>query len=169
MHSLPDIADNMFYKCYVSIGLAMAGRKCEVVDVRVGDVVRVVDENGFVTYHLYFDRTKNTSARDTDRDMCVVACPKGVSAIEKYVALRPAGPLDFAQKKMRFFRKIATTKGGKMSIGWKAQNIVKGPCSEVTKKVAALLGKDNSNDYTSHCLRRTAITMGANAGMTMPQ
>jgi integrase len=190
MHSLPDIADNMFYKCYVSIGLAMAGRKCEVVDVRVGDVVRVVDENGFVTYHLYFDRTKNTSARDTDRDMCVVACPKGVSAIEKYVALRPAGPLDFAQKKMRFFRKIATTKGGKMSIGWKAQNIGKGPCSEVTKKgknarsyliflhikltllfytVAALLGKDNSNDYTSHCLRRTAITMGANAGMTMPQ
>jgi hypothetical protein len=168
----------------------MAGRKCEVVDVKVGDVVRVVDENNRITFHVYFDRSKNCSARDSDRDICVVVCPKAVSALEKYIALRPAGLLDLVQKKMRFFRKIATTKGGKMTVGWKAQNVGKGPCSEVTKKgknacscllflhikltldfytVAALLGKENFKEYTSHCIRRTAISLGANAGMTMSQ
>ncbi|KAJ1430222.1 hypothetical protein B484DRAFT_396016 [Ochromonadaceae sp. CCMP2298] len=132
----------------------MAGRKCEVVDVKMGDVIRVEDENNKVTFHIYFDRSKNSSAKDSDRDMCVVVCPKVVSAIEKYIALRPAGPLDFVQRKMCFFRKIATTQGGKMT---------------VTKKVAALLGMENFQDYTSHCIRRTAISLGANAGMTMPQ
>jgi hypothetical protein len=90
----------------------MAGRKCEVVDVKVGDVVRVQDGNNKITFHIYFDRSKNASAKDSDRDMCVVVCPKAVSAIEKYIALRPAGPLDVLQRKMRFFRKIATTKAG---------------------------------------------------------
>jgi hypothetical protein len=73
MHDLPDTAENLFYKCYVSVGLAIAGRKCEVVDVKVGDVVRVQDENGLTTFHIYFDRSKNSSAKDSDRDMCVVA------------------------------------------------------------------------------------------------
>jgi hypothetical protein len=36
-------------------------------------------------------------------------------------------------------------------------------------KVAFLLGFENWKEFTSHCLRRTAITFGADAGMTMPQ
>ncbi|KAJ1421105.1 hypothetical protein B484DRAFT_465655, partial [Ochromonadaceae sp. CCMP2298] len=52
---------------------------------------------------------------------------------------------------------------------WTAQPIGKGPCSDVTKKVAFLLGYTNWKEFTSHALRRTAITLGCGAGMTMPQ
>jgi hypothetical protein len=119
---------------YATVALAFAGRKCEVVDCKVGDFSRVTDENNKATYHIYYDRSKNSEAMDTDREMCVVNCTLGIAALDRYIALRPAGLLTAEHKSKRFFRRIADGKGGALTMGWKAQSIGKGPCSEVSKK-----------------------------------
>ncbi|KAJ1439739.1 hypothetical protein B484DRAFT_427600 [Ochromonadaceae sp. CCMP2298] len=97
-----------------ALALTLAGRICECGALLAGDVARVSDENGHVSYHIFFDRAKNITCRTTDRDM--------------------AGVLTDVHKSQHFFSKISQTKGGKINISWSAQNIGKGPLPDVSKK-----------------------------------
>ncbi|KAJ1442884.1 hypothetical protein B484DRAFT_389849 [Ochromonadaceae sp. CCMP2298] len=127
LHAMPDTPETIFYKTFSSVAICLAGRKCEVVEFKVGDVVRVSDENGAASYHIFFDRSKNTSNRTSDREMA---------------------------KDKKLFRKISVTKGGKMTMSWQAQNIGKGPCADVSKKIAQLLGYEN---WAKLCREKTRL------------
>jgi hypothetical protein len=131
---MPETPEILFYQAYSALALTLAGRKCECGALLVRDVARVSDENGHVSYYIFFDRAQNITCRTTDRDMAVMTCPLGCRALDHYIALRPRGLLPDGFKTKHFFRKISQTKGGKMSISWSAQNIGKGPLADVSKK-----------------------------------
>jgi integrase len=74
------------------------------------------------------------------------------------------------EKAKHFFRRIARpTAQGKLKMSWEAQNIGKGKLADQGKFIAKLLGLPNWLQFTGHVWRRTAITWGANSGMTLPQ
>jgi integrase len=54
-------------------------------------------------------------------------------------------------------------------MSWAAQNVGKGFLANLGRGIAKSLGLENWQQFTGHCWRRTAITWGANAGMTLPQ
>jgi integrase len=56
-----------------------------------------------------------------------------------------------------------------MKMSWAAQNVGKGFLANLGRDIAKSLGLANWQQFTGHCWRRTAITWGANAGMTLSQ
>ncbi|KAJ1404628.1 hypothetical protein B484DRAFT_469951 [Ochromonadaceae sp. CCMP2298] len=80
------------------------------------------------------------------------------------------GLLDAVQKKTKFFRRInKPTAQGKLKMSWSAQNIGVASLAAIAREVAQKLGLENWMQFSDHAWRRTAITFGVNAGMTLPQ
>jgi integrase len=165
-----DTPEILFCKAYATIAVIMAGRGCEVGNVRVGDVSRVQDGEGGAAFHVAFERSKQLSTRSSDRELAVLTCPYGVAALDRYIDTRPRGVPTDEQKRLKFFRRIARpTAAGKLKMSWSAQNIGKGKMAEVGRDIAMALGLQDWKKYSGHCFRRTACTMAANAGMGIPQ
>jgi hypothetical protein len=164
--NIPDDPTSLSWKAYAVLSLALAGHGMESYNVLAEDVTRVQDGEGKVSYQIAFDRVKNLTTTSTDRNMAVVTGHREVRTLEAYIALRPAGLMTPVQKKTKFFRKTAQ---GKLKMSWSAQNIGKASLATYGRAIAKSLGIVNWMQYTGHCWRRTAITFGANAGMTLPQ
>jgi hypothetical protein len=166
---MPDCPKVLLNKTYAVVALALAGRGIEAYNVLVGDVTRVEDGDGNVSYHVAFDRAKQHTTTSSDRHMAVVNGHLEVKTLDAFLATRPAGPVGEVEKSKKFFRKISATAQGKLKMSWVAQNVGKSPLANVGREVAQLLEIPNWTQFTGHCWRRTAITFGANAGMTLPQ
>ncbi|KAJ1410666.1 hypothetical protein B484DRAFT_455816 [Ochromonadaceae sp. CCMP2298] len=167
---MPDDPKTLLWKAYSVISLALAGRGKESYNVLTEDVTRVQDEEGKVSYQIAFDRVKMLTTTTTDRSLAVVTGHLEVRTLEAYVALRPAGLLDAVQKKTKFFRKInKPTAQGKLKQSWSAQNIGVASLASIARDIAKALGLENWTQFSGHAWRRTAITFGVNAGMTLPQ
>jgi hypothetical protein len=167
---MPDDPKTLSWKVYSVISLALAGRGKESYNVLTEDVTRVQDEEGKVSYQIAFDRVKMLTTTSSDRSLAVVTGHQEVRILEAYLALRPAGLLNAVQKKTKFFRKTnKPTAQGKLKMGWNAQNIGVTSFAAYARDIAKALGLENWLQFSGHAWRRTAITFGVNAGMTLPQ
>jgi integrase len=52
---------------------------------------------------------------------------------------------------------------------WSAQNIGVASLASIARDITKALGLENWTQFSGHAWRRTAITFGVNAGMTLPQ
>ena len=68
----------------------------------------------------------------------------------------------------RLFRKINDSKRG-VTVPWASQNVGANTMKAYGKNIATAIGLPNPEKYTGHCWRRSAATLAANAGLTLPQ
>jgi hypothetical protein len=167
---MPDEPKILVEKTYAVISLALAGRGKESYNVLTEDVTRVQDEEGKVSYQISFDLVKQLTTTSSDRSMAVVTGHLEVRTLDAYIALHPEGLLDAVQKKTKFFRRInKPTAQGKLKMSWSAQNIGAATLAALARDIAKRLELENWMQFSGHAWRRTAITFGVNAGMTLPQ
>ncbi|KAJ1381916.1 hypothetical protein B484DRAFT_411598, partial [Ochromonadaceae sp. CCMP2298] len=131
---MPDCPKVLLNKTYAVVALALAGRGIEAYNVLVGDVTRVEDGDGNVSYHVAFDRAKQHTTTSSDRHMAVVNGHLEVKTLDAFLATRPAGPVGEVEKSKKFFRKISATAQGKLKMSWVAQNVGKSPLANVGRE-----------------------------------
>jgi hypothetical protein len=165
---MPDTAQNLVIKAYAAVGTAIAGRGKEICALLFGDVVRVVDEDGIPAYHITYDRSKMRTSNSTERDIAILKCCLGVQATDRYLALFPAKTRK-DNLTSRLWRRCTQSPRGGISSSWKAQSIGVNTCKNFGYVIAAALGLDNPKSFTGHCWRRSAATLAANAGLSLPQ
>jgi hypothetical protein len=161
---MPDCPKVLLNKTYAVVFLALAGRGIEANNTVVGDVTEVEDCAGNVSYQVAFARAKQHTTTSSDRHMAVINGHLKVRTLDAYMATRPSGPVGEVERAKNFFRKISSTAGGKLKTSWTAQNVGK-----AQNVVAKMLEISYWLQFIGHCWRCTAITFGANAGMSLPQ
>jgi hypothetical protein len=167
-YALPDTSQNLVMKAYAAVGTAIAGRGKEITALTFGDLKRVVDEEGVPAYHVSYDRSKQRTTNSSDRDIAILKCALGVQAVDKYLALFSArGRAD--NLKTRLWRRCSTSKAGAITCNWTAQNIGVNTCKLFGFQIATALKLADPKSYTGHCWRRSAATLAANAGLSLPQ
>ncbi|KAJ1421551.1 hypothetical protein B484DRAFT_399427 [Ochromonadaceae sp. CCMP2298] len=166
---MPDCPKVLLNKTYAVVSLTLAGRGIEAYNTVVGDVTRVEDGAGNVSYQVAFDRVKQHTTTSSDRHMAVINGQLEVRTLDAFIATRPAGPVGEVEKTKKFFRQISSTAGGKLKTSWAAQNVGKASLANIGREVAKMLEISYWLQFTGHCWRRTAITFGPNAGMSLPQ
>jgi hypothetical protein len=134
---MPDSPAVLLQKTYACMALALAGRGCEAYNVLVGDVSRVTDDEGNASFHVAFDRSKNSTTTTSDRSLAVITGHLEVRTINAFLALRPAGALGPVEKAKKFFRKIGKpTAAGKLKMSWAAQNVGKATLANIGREVS---------------------------------
>lgn len=109
--------------------------------------------------HVVIVPSKIDEARTTDAVTAIITEPTFIRIMKEYIAIYDASPAAVAPVKpcTRLWRKVsAKADGGRYLIH---QAIGKTPCAQVGKRLAALVGVDNSERVTGHWARRTAITL----------
>ena len=64
-HGFPDDPETLLLKAYSVIGMAFAGRTCDIYDILFKEIERVPCEGG-IRYILEYDHSKRTGAKTTD-------------------------------------------------------------------------------------------------------
>ncbi len=128
-------------------------------EIEWSDIERLVSKNDQVRYSVSFERRKNRGTKQKDYHLIIGEYE--VAVMEEYFSC-------FAPEKRRgrFFRKLLsndhTISGSEIKIG-------KNKASDIGKYVAEVLKLLVPEKYTGHCWRRTATTILANKGLTLPQ
>jgi hypothetical protein len=73
MYHLPRSGRALVFKCYAAIAICLCGRGGELHDMTWADITRVTD-NGTenVSYHVRYDRCKQTSMAQEEREMSIL-------------------------------------------------------------------------------------------------
>jgi hypothetical protein len=159
--SFPLTPDQLVWKVWASVIISFAGRLCEVRTLQWDNITRLVDENGNARYSVSYTRSKSTGPIQ-ESDAYIIGSDE-VNYIDQYVSFFPP-----KQRTGRFWRYIEYSKDRSNYFGT-LKVIGEHTLANFGKLAAQKLGLANSDSYTSHCFRRTAITMASNAGATTTQ
>ncbi len=164
LYSMPhdQNAELLFDKAFAIVAISFAARGCEATFLSFDDVSRVIDANSTASYVIRHERAKQSGPRINEDISCLVTGPDEVAIIDSYIAA-----FAVENRTGRFWRYLKRNKAG--VIYGTAAPIGKNPLSMIGKKIAARLKKANAETYTGHCWRRTAITLGAEAGLSLLQ
>ena len=146
-------------KAFATTAKSYAGRGCEVHELEFTDVEEVVRPNGNKAYAINFMRRKTQGTME--KDFQYVIGDVEVQILRDYISCFP-----LAQRTGRFFRKLSNKNGKICSTN---QVIGKNMVSNYGKEIARILDLPDPDRFTGHCWRRTAVTLLANKGLSLPQ
>ena len=159
---MPTTVENLADKAYAAIALSFAARGVEAAGITWENVSRTIDsvtKESQIT--IRYKRTKTTGVPET-----LVALISGrleTKALEEYESCFAT-----AEKTGRYFRKLVCTASGTAITATK-QNIGHNTTAKTGVRIANRLGLDSPGLYTGHTFRRTAATICAESGMTLPE
>ena len=159
---MPTTVENLADKAYAAIALSFAARGVEAAGIMWESVSRTNDsvtKESQIT--IRYKRTKTTGVPET-----LVALISGrleIKALEEYESCFSA-----SEKTGRYFRKLVCTASGTAITATK-QNIGHNTTAKTGVRIANRLGLDSPGLYTGHTFRRTAATICAESGMTLPE
>lgn len=160
---MPNSAELLVLKAFAVIAVSCAGRNCELCHATMSQLERIISQrSNEVNYRFTFQRTKQQGVISDSHSIIVGAIE--VEILDQYVGCFPITERSSPEK--RLFRKL--TDGDGLIYG---ANVVigKNTLSNYGKKVAGILGLADPDRYTGHSWRRTATTIGVNAGMVRIQ
>lgn len=159
LYNMPNSAELLVLKAFAVIAVSCAGRNCELCHATMNQLERIISQrSNEINYKFSFQRTKQQGVISESHSLIVGAIEVGI--LDQYVGCFPIGERSSSEK--RLFRKL--TDGDGLIYG---TNVVigKNTLSNYGKKVAGLLELPDPHRYTGHSWRRSAATIGVNAGM----
>ena len=113
-------------------------------------------------YKLFFERRKQSGPRDSNSPFCLITGAVEVRILDSYLACFPS------DMDSRMWCYLSNSKNGDMEARIKCP-IGKNALGRFGKEVAKSLGKPNWASFTGHCWRRTAATICAESGFSVPE
>lgn len=160
-YRIPNTVANLTDKAAAVLATGFAARTCEVIAVKFEDVLKTTDrESGEERYIVEHMRAKTTGVPVKMR--ALISGALEVSILNQYISCFP-----LRDRTGRFFRVLKY--GADSTIVGTFKVVGKNTFSDTAKRIARLLGLDQPDLYTGHCFRRSAATMCAEMGMTLPE
>jgi hypothetical protein len=157
--AMPNTAANLVVKAFAIIAIGFAGRGIECFDMDWEKILRTTMDDGSHRYIIHFARAKQTGPSSGMESMPIVGLDE-VAILDEYVTC-----FLLEKRHGRFFRKLK----GITKIESTEQVIGKSTTAKYGKIIAGQLGLKDSEGYTGHTWRRTAITWAADSGLSLPQ
>ena len=159
---MPTTVDNLLDKTYAAIALSFAARGAEVSTIMWEDVTQSVNsKTKETTIQIRYQRTKVTGV--PEKMLALITGRLEVKAIMEYTAC-----FSEDQQRGRYFRKLTTTRGG-VGITNTKQNVGHNTLAKAAYRIAVRLGLPSAILYTGHTFRRSAATICAESGMSLPE
>jgi len=152
--------ETLLWKAYSAIALGCAARNCEMNKMTWESVSESrSSNNGELFFEVSFYRAKPNGPK-----IKMSANIKGDLEVQAIMEYRQC----FSSEKRngKFFKKLVTKEG---IIQGNNVNIGKNMLKNYGKAIAKWMNKDDFNNYTGHCFRRTSATLAADHGLTLPQ
>jgi hypothetical protein len=163
LYKFPSSADILPMKAFSVVSVHSAGRGCETSNMMKSQLVRIRDSgSGDGFYKLFITRQKQSGPRVKDGSFCLISGGIEVSVLDEYLACFP--PCDDS----RLWVYLSCSGDGNLSAKVNCP-IGKNSLSKFGKQVAKLLGKRDWESFTGHCWRRTAATICADSGFSIPE
>lgn len=163
----PTSPDILLMQFFAVISMSFAARGCEATNLRFEDVQRFsrMDGSGNTIYHFVIEHTraKSSGPGTSDGHHSLV-----VGAMEVAIIIRYLNCFKVEDQCGRLFRRLIYKTQQSKIVGTQIP-IGKNIISTYGKRVAQILQKRDAQFYTGHCWRRTAITLAASAGLSIPQ
>ena len=159
---MPTTVDNLLDKAYAAIALSFAARGAEVTTIMWEDVTQSVNSTTReTTINIRFQRTKVAGV--PEKMLALITGRLEVKAIMEYAAC-----FSCDQQRGRYFRKLSATRGG-VGITNTKQNVGHNTLAKAAYRIAVRLGLVAPILYTGHTFRRSAATICAESGMSLPE
>ena len=159
---MPTTVDNLLDKAYAAIALSFAARGAKVTTIMWDDVTQSVNATtNEITINIRFQRTKVTGV--PEKMLALITGRLEIKAIMEYAAC-----FSEDQQTGRYFRKLSATRGG-VGITNTKQNVGHNTLAKTAYRIAIRLGLEGPILYTGHTFRRSAATICAESGMTLPE
>jgi integrase len=159
---MPTTVDNLLDKAYAAIALSFAARGAEVTTIMWDDVTQSVNTTTKETViNIRFQRSKVTGV--PEKMLALITGRLEIKAIMEYAAC-----FSDDQQTGRYFRKLCATRGG-VGITNTKQNVGHNMLAKTAYRIAIRLGLESPILYTGHTFRRSAATICAESGMTLPE
>lgn len=161
-YNLPNTPENLVDKVYAVIAISFAARGIEVTSVDFENVTKSIQiSTGETQIKVTYLRTKTKGIPVTEYTLITGATE--VKIIEEY-----ENCFQKVDKKGRYFRMLKYGIDGNKIMGT-AKNIGHNTTAKTGIRIANRLGLNNPELYTGHTFRRTAATICAESGMTLPE
>ena len=161
-YNMPNTPKNLVDKVYAVIAIMFAARGIEATSVTFEDVTRSIQiSTGDTQIKVTYLRTKTKGVPETTYTLITEATE--VKIINEYEQCYRK-----EERKGRYFRMLKYGVDGTRIMGT-AKNIGHNTTVKTGIRIANRLGLENPELYTGHTFRRTAATICAESGMTLPE
>jgi len=151
LHRAPNDDNHLWRKCAMILAVYGFSRKTELTNIHFKDVRFSADNRALIVEvsRLKSNGAKETSSFAVTDELCV-------NIVRNYMSC-----FDREERTGRFFRSLKNGKATKQPVGVNT-------LAKVPNHIAMFLGKPNADAFTSHCFRRTAATLLAESGASLP-
>jgi len=149
-------------QAYSVVSVHLAARGCETCGMMKSQLIRSgskSDRDSF--YKLFYERSKQSGPRNANPSFCLITGSFEVQILDDYLDC-------FPKEDCRVWCYLKASESGGFEALTKCP-IGKNSLGKFGKLIAKMLGKKNWDSYTGHCWRRTAATICAEAGLTIPE
>ena len=161
-YNMPNTPENLVDKVYAVIAISFAARGIEVTSVNFENVTKSIQiSTGETQIKVTYLRTKTKGVPETTYTLITWATE--VRIINEYEHCYRT-----EDRKGRYFRMLKYGVDGTRIMGT-AKNIGHNTTAKTGIRIANRLGLENPELYTGHTFRRTAATICAESGMTLPE
>jgi hypothetical protein len=81
--------ETILWKALAAVGNSFAARGAELLALTWGDVIRVSDAAGVVSYKIKYQRLKQQTSNSSESEYALLTCVEGVAAFEDYTSCFP--------------------------------------------------------------------------------
>ena len=161
-YQMPSTPENLADKVYAVIAISFAGRGVEVAAVNFKNITETV-ETATGEKHIKVTYIRSKTRGVPEQSFTLITGATEVRIITEYEQC-----FKKEERSGRYFRMLRYGIDGTKIIGT-GRNIGHNTTAKAGIRIATRLGLENPELYTGHTFRRTAATLCAESGMTLPE